>query len=152
MTDRWTPQDLADYQARRDGGSDVVDAYHRSCGQKISREVKRDYKAEFEQQLDLVGIKFDREMPLLRTRKWRADWRVKGTSVLIEFEGGLFAKRKAGHSSVSGILRDIEKYNEATLAGWFVIRITPKHVTSGQALRWVEAAIELDRDLQDAMR
>jgi very-short-patch-repair endonuclease len=134
---RWTPQDLADYQSRRLGGLTMP----RPAKRTISREVKHDYKAEFEQQLSLVGIQFEREFYFAQSRKWRSDWRIQGTKILIEFEGGLFKKRAAGHSSVTGILRDIEKYNAAAIAGWLVIRITPKHVMSGQALKWVEDAL-----------
>lgn len=111
----------------------------------ISRDVKTDYKAEFEQQLSLVGVKFEREFVFAPPRKWRSDWLITGTKVLIEFEGGLFAKRAAGHSSVTGILRDIEKYNAATLAGYVVMRVTPNYIRSGQALKWAEQAIVLDQ-------
>ena len=124
--DRWTAEDLAEYQSRK---------------VPISREVKHDYKAEFEQQLKLVGIAVVPEFIFAPPRKWRSDWLVIGTTILVEFEGGLFAKRKGGHSSVTGILRDIEKYNAAAIGGWTLIRIAPNHVTSGQGLQWVEQAI-----------
>ena len=113
--------------------------------QSISREVSHDYKTEFEQQLGLVGIQVEREFFFHPSRKWRSDWRVRDTHVLVEFEGGLFKKRAAGHSSVTGILRDIEKYNEAALAAWIVIRIAPNHVRNGEALKWVERAVVLDQ-------
>lgn len=106
-----------------------------------SKAPTKDYKGQFEQQLKLVGIQVEPEFVFASPRKWRSDWRVQGTSILIEFEGGLFAKGKQGHSSVTGILRDIEKYNTAALLGYTVIRIAPNHVTSGQALKWVETAI-----------
>ena len=102
---------------------------------------KKDYKSEFEQQLSLVGIQVETEFVFASPRKWRSDYRIQGTSILIEFEGGLFAKGKQGHSSVSGILRDMEKYNSAALLGYTVIRIAPNHVVNGQALRWVEEAL-----------
>jgi len=113
---------------------------------KISREVKHDYKAEFEQQLSLVGIQVEREFMFAKPRKWRADWRVKDTRILIEFEGGLYKKRAAGHSSVTGIQRDIRKYNAAAIAGWIVIRITPEYIVKGDALKWVEQAISSRAD------
>lgn len=147
MSARWSEQELAKYcevhprALRRN-------AFIRSLvglGVKrgfIERSVKHDYKAEFEQQLSLVGIQVEREFYFARPRKWRSDWFVIGSTVLVEFEGGLFKKRKSGHASVAGILRDIEKYNEAAISGWIVIRVTPKHVVSGQALRWVEQAVK----------
>ena len=134
----WTEQEYQDYLTRR--GRSIL-ASLPVAKQKISREVKHDYKAEFEQQLSLVGIQVEREFYFARPRRWRSDWRAIGTTLLIEFEGGLFKKRKAGHSSVTGILRDIFKYKEAAIAGWTLIRITPNHVKSGQALKWVEQAV-----------
>lgn len=132
MTEVWSKTQYSDYLA--------------STGKRsINREVKTDYKAQFEQQLSLVGIKFKREFYFALPRKWRSDWLIIGTKILVEFEGGLFAKRAAGHSSVSGILRDLNKYNEATLRGYMLIRIAPPHVVSGQALKWVERAILLDQ-------
>jgi hypothetical protein len=32
----------------------------------------------------------------------------------------------------------MEKYNEASLAGWRIVRVTPKDVKTGAALKWVE--------------
>lgn len=138
MSARWTPEDLANYESRRAGAAVPV----QQVSVKISREVKHDYKAEFEQQLSLVGIQVESEFYFARPRKWRSDFRVVGTKILIEFEGGLFKKRAAGHSSVSGILRDVEKYNAAAIAGWTVIRITPKFIPTGEALKWVEDALK----------
>ena len=103
---------------------------------------KTDYKAEFLQQLGLVKIAVQPEFVFAPPRKFRADWRVADTRILIEFEGGLFNSGKGGHSSIGGIHRDIEKYNTAALQGWIVIRITPKHVVSGEALGWVIEALE----------
>lgn len=142
MNDRWTAQDLADYQARRGLKIEILSVEPKLTNVRIDREVKHDYKAEFEQQLSLVGIQVEREFVFAPPRRWRTDWRVKDTRVLIEFEGGLFAKDKIGHGNVGGILRDIEKYNAAAIAGWIVIRVTPKFIPDGQALKWVEEALE----------
>src|ERR1044072_3306007 len=103
MSSRWTHEDVANYQARRGVKIEIVSVEPKETNVRISREVKHDYKAEFEQQLSLVGIQVEREFVFAPPRKWRADWRVIGTRILIEFEGGLYAKRAAGHSSVTGI-------------------------------------------------
>jgi len=137
MTNGYTEEWLANYQARRSLKVVVPVAL-----KQIVREVKHDYKAEFEQQLSLVGIQVEREFYFAHPRKWRSDWRVKDTRILIEFEGGLYAKRAAGHSSVTGIQRDIRKYNAAAIGGWLLIRITPEYVVKGDALKWVEDALK----------
>ena len=138
MNDRWSHQDLAEILARRSGAAITPKSV------TISREVKTDYKAQFEQQLSLVGINFETEYFFaLPERKFRADYRIG--KVLVEFEGGLFAKNKIGHGNVKGILRDMVKTNEAQLRGFILIRIAPNHVVSGEALQWVERAIVLDQ-------
>lgn len=143
MSARWTPQDLAEYQARRGiagaGGAvrQAVDALA-NFGNSLSNVC---FKSELLQQLHFAKIQVEPEFKIFEHRKFRADWRVKGTRILIEFEGGLFHKGKQGHSSVSGILRDIEKYNLCAIEGWTVVRVAPNHVRNGQALKWIEEAI-----------
>lgn len=111
--------------------------------QKVDRSVtpKTDYKARLLSQFAAVGIEVEPEFKIFADRRFRADWRIVDTRILIEFEGGLFHKSKMGHSSVTGILRDMEKANLCALAGWIVIRVAPNHVVSGQALLWIEHAL-----------
>jgi hypothetical protein len=141
---RWSEVDLAQHVARNPKAlrKNPLAPLPLVSVPKISREVKHDYKAEFEQQLSFVGIQAEREFVFAPPRRWRSDWRVKDTRILIEFEGGLYAKRAAGHSSVTGIQRDIRKYNAAAIAGWIVIRITPEYIVKGYALKWVEDALK----------
>lgn len=146
MSARLTELEFAELQARRGmrtkpRHSTVRESAAKAPTQKAESRV--DYKAELLQQFALVGIKVEPEFKFCKGRKWSADWRVIGTNILVEFEGGLFQKSKGGHSSVSGILRDIEKYNAAALEGYTVIRVAPNHVRSGEAVKWVDAAIKL---------
>jgi len=66
-----------------------------------------------------------------------------GEKVAVEYEGGIFSEGKGGHSSVAGILRDIEKYTEAQLAGYIVVRTTPQSVANETAIRYVKRALKL---------
>lgn len=72
-----------------------------------------------EQQLQLK-----REFEFYKERHWRFDWCFPDLMVAVEYEGIMNGGK--AHSSVSGILRDIEKYNTAQSLGWRVIRITAK--------------------------
>jgi hypothetical protein len=47
----------------------------------------------------------------------------------MEVEGGAYSGH--GHRSVGKFLRDMEKYNEAVIAGWRVLRCTPQDIESG---------------------
>ncbi len=76
-------------------------------------------------------------------RKYLADlcWPQPEVRCILEFEGAVYGTGKAcpvckrkkggGHSSVTGILRDIERSSEAALAGWRMLRCTVKDVESG---------------------
>ncbi len=52
--------------------------------------------------------------------------------IALEVEGGVYGGKalngrryKGAHSSISGMLRDLEKYNQAAVCGWRVLRVTP---------------------------
>lgn len=62
------------------------------------------------------------------TRKWRFDWAWLGHKVAMEIDGGIYMSRGGAHRSVTGIKRDIEKFNQATCLGWRIIRRTPEDV------------------------
>lgn len=106
-------------------------------------KARRDYKAGLVQQCQVVGLPpLIPEFKMFEGRRFKADFRVGTTRILVEYEGGIFRKTKQGHDSVTGILRDITKYNLCAIDGWIVIRVTAKHVETGQALAWIEAAVK----------
>jgi len=118
-----------------------------------------DYKSQLVQQCELVGLKMEPEFKFHPARQFRADWRVHfaiwegkrpknphyiPSKVLVEYEGGIFSFGKRGHSSITGLKRDMEKGNLAQTLGYTVIRVAPNHVVDGQALTWIEAALKSD--------
>lgn len=86
-------------------------------------------------------------------RKWRFDWAWPERKVAVEIEGGIYGRgkpcpvckrRKSGaHSSVTGLLRDIEKYNRAASMGWRVLRATPDMVEDGSIFPIIVEALDL---------
>ena len=76
------------------------------------------------------------------TRKWRFDYAVPSLRIALEVEGGVWTGGR--HTSGAGFLRDIEKYNEAALNGWLVLRCTPKTLWS-DGVRLLSEAVELRR-------
>lgn len=74
-----------------------------------------------------------------RKYRWDAAWIPQ--RLLVEVQGGIW--KPGGHSTGKGITRDCEKSNLAVLAGWRVLHVTGDHITSGQAIRWIEAALVL---------
>lgn len=84
----------------------------------------------------------EREYRFHPTRRWRFDlaWPSDLFRLALEVDGGMYSAR-SGHRSYTGVLRDIEKINAATLLGWRVLRCTPAQVKSGDALTLIEKAI-----------
>lgn len=56
-------------------------------------------------------------------RRWRFDYAWPSRKVAIEVEGGVWIAGR--HTRGKGYIRDLEKYNEAALLGWTVLRYTP---------------------------
>ena len=57
-------------------------------------------------------------------RAFRADFAWPDINLLVEVEGGIWMRGGGAHSRPQGILRDIEKSNEAVRLGWRQIRVT----------------------------
>ena len=75
-------------------------------------------------------------------RDWRFDFAYPDLKIAVEVEGGTFSGGR--HTRGKGFEGDVEKYTSATLLGWLVIRATGKHVKSGQAVQWLQQAIDMD--------
>ena len=73
------------------------------------------------------GPELEREFRFHPTRKWRADFAHLPSRTLIEIEGGIYIHGR--HTRAAGFAADIEKYLEAALAGWRVIRLGPDEIT-----------------------
>tara|TARA_R110000824_G_scaffold6321_1_gene29256 strand:+ start:1537 stop:1896 length:360 start_codon:yes stop_codon:yes gene_type:complete len=83
-------------------------------------------------------------------RRWRFDFAYPGRLIAIEVEGlgrrepdGSWNPNGGGHQTRAGMTKDCEKYNEAALAGWTLIRVTAGMIKSGAAIEYVERALEV---------
>lgn len=63
-------------------------------------------------------------------RKWRFDYAWPLRMVAVEIEGGIWSGGR--HTRGKGFLGDMQKYNQATLLGWRVLRYAPDQL--GQAI------------------
>jgi very-short-patch-repair endonuclease len=61
------------------------------------------------------------------TRKWRFDYAYPEHRVAIEVEG-LVRGGKSRHTTISGYIGDCDKYNQAILHGWKVIRLVQTEI------------------------
>jgi hypothetical protein len=72
----------------------------------------------------------EREHQFALPRKWAFDFAWLDYKIALEIEGGAF--KGPGHRSVGKFLRDIEKYNEAAINNWRVLRCTTDDIKSGK--------------------
>lgn len=92
------------------------------------------------QQLKALKIEFEREFQFCESRKWRSDFHITGTKLLIEVEGGIWSGGR--HTRGKGYLGDMEKYNEATALGYQLLRFSTEQVKSGFAVKKIEQVLE----------
>jgi very-short-patch-repair endonuclease len=71
------------------------------------------------------------------TRRWRADYAHEESRTLVELEGGVWVGGR--HTRGQGFVADAEKYFEATLAGWRVVRLVSSQITLENLRRLAEA-------------
>ena len=69
---------------------------------------------------DDLGLIAVSELQFAKPRKFRFDLAIPKKKIAIEFEGGVFTRGR--HTRSKGYLRDMEKYNLATLHGWKLLR------------------------------
>ena len=77
------------------------------------------------------GPPLEREYRFHPTRKWRADFSHPESRTLIEIEGGIFMRKGGRHNRGGGYAKDAEKYLEAAMHGWTVLRLTEKQLEIG---------------------
>ena len=73
-------------------------------------------------------------------RRFAFDFAWPDHGLLLEVQGGIWNAGKHGRGW--GILKDQEKLNLATLAGFRVLQVSTNHIQSGQAIQWLRAALE----------
>jgi len=81
-------------------------------------------------------------------RQFRLDIAFPDYKLGIEVQGGVYKNYRNGHTSISGILRDMEKNNLGILAGWRVFIITPEEVCMMHTVKALKTMIHLyDKNL-----
>jgi very-short-patch-repair endonuclease len=77
-----------------------------------------------------------REFRFDAVRKWRSDFAWPDLKLLVECEGGEHTRGR--HTRGTGFTKDCEKYNEAALKGWTVLRFTGSMIRSGAAIEAIQ--------------
>lgn len=84
-------------------------------------------------------IGFEQEYKFHPDRKWRADFLITGTKILIEVEGGIWSGGR--HTRGKGYIGDMEKYNSAAMMGFTVLRFSTEQVKAGVAIKQIEQLV-----------
>lgn len=93
-----------------------------------------------EAQLWKAGLMpFCAEYRFYSERRWRFDFAWPDNLVALEIDGGLYVN--GGHNRGSKIIDEHDKFNEAAIMGWTVLRVDPKKVRSGEALQLIKRAL-----------
>jgi hypothetical protein len=80
-----------------------------------------------------------REHRFAPPRRWRFDYAWPAHRIALEVEGGIWTGGR--HVRGRGYEADCEKYSEAALRGWRVLRVTPAMLNDGRALAILERAM-----------
>jgi hypothetical protein len=107
-----------------------------------------------------LGCIFESQYLYAKGRKLRADFAVwtyahvypNDKGLLVEIVGGIYGKGRpcklcgrrdrGAHGSITGVKKDNDRLNAATLNGWFMMRFTPQQVESGEAKAMLEEALK----------
>ena len=83
-------------------------------------------------QLEEAGIEFEREQMLIPGRKFRFDFVLPQSCLIVECEGGTWSGGR--HTSGVGFRNDCVKYNLAVEHGYVVLRYTSDLIKNGSAI------------------
>lgn len=78
------------------------------------------------------------------TRMWRFDLCWPDQMLAVEVQGGVWSRGR--HTRGQGYTNDCEKLNEAQILGWRVLYVTADQVNNGQALDWIQKALDITKD------
>lgn len=92
-------------------------------------------------QCHVAGIPYQCEYQAIPGRRYKYDFYFEQANLLVELQGGVY-QYKPSHASASGIRRDAEKANLATLHGYKLLTFTSDMVASGEALRMIREVID----------
>lgn len=69
---------------------------------------------------DDFGLEAVTEFRFHPVRRWRFDVAIPEMMIAIELEGGVYTRGR--HTRGAGYVKDLEKYNAATVMGWNLLR------------------------------
>ena len=80
------------------------------------------------------------EYEYAKPRRFRADYAWVEQRLLLEVEGGIYTRQ--AHGSISGILNDIERSQQAAMNGYRVFKVQPDDLLRTDTARMIQVALE----------
>lgn len=133
--------------------SDAASVLHRANTQRKSKEETDKKAAEDRFHFDCVRFKLPtctRQWKLLKSvqtprkdlkpipKVWRFDGCFDEWKVIVEIDGGIWMPGGGAHSHPIDITRNMTKQNDAALAGYVVLRFTPREVFNEHAIAFTQ--------------
>lgn len=106
-----------------------------SAGASKRRSTGSKGEETFAAQLRAAGVGFQRELMLIPGRRFRFDFLIDGSDLVVEIEGGTWSGGR--HTTGAGFRSDCYKYNRALELGYRVLRYTTDMVTKREAITQV---------------
>lgn len=75
-------------------------------------------------------------------RRWRFDFAWPDQMVAVEIEGGIYSGGR--HVRPTGFHKDAEKYAEAIVLGWRVLRCPGEWVKNGKAIQYTKRLLSIE--------
>lgn len=109
---------------------------------------KHDWESQLAWQIQVAGLPSpQRQYKFHPQRRWKADFAWPTQRLIAEVEGIVWKTgEKSRHQTGKGFTDDCEKYANAMLLGWRVLRVTPNQIKSGVALDWIEQLLQQPGD------
>lgn len=76
-------------------------------------------------------------------REFRFDYAIPEHKIGIEQNGGIWSKGNSGHSSGTGIQRDMDKSSLAASLGWRVISRSPEQMMTSETIELIKSALKI---------
>ena len=89
-----------------------------------------------------------REYRFHSKRRWRFDFAFVPERLAVEVEGvvyegkGKSTRLDGRHVRPKGFEADCEKYAEAWVMGWSILRVTPRMINRGEAIGYIQARLD----------
>lgn len=116
---------------------------NRATISEVLRESKKNQVIALKRQISWAGLPEPaEEVRFHPERKWRFDLAFPDLKVAVEYEGGTWGAALSRHTTAQGFRGDAEKYAEAAIAGWIVVRVTADMVRDGLGASLIRRAVE----------